>query len=232
MILIAMTHEYTEPHYKDHETRGGLKLRAMFSTDRMGRNTLELVCPALRGMDADMVEGFLEITKDRINETIRDLRAESPDGRIDCRLIDPKPGYKPDRITLKGDNTYLLHIANKHGDLHMAKEPNYQAPMAFKTIADNEVVRDAESSDPKRDVRFAIQLKQAYRAKGIEELTSMINASGKAHGVTIDELRPYDPKIGALYITGPLEHTAAIATQFGSRCATNIKTLMESRSPA
>ena len=97
-----MTQEFTAPDYIDHRQRGGLKLRPMFSS-KNGVTMLELVCPELRKLDRETTDGFLDIVRDRMNDTLRDMRRASPDGKIDCHLVAPKPGYKLDRITLKGD---------------------------------------------------------------------------------------------------------------------------------
>lgn len=227
-----MTQEFTEPHYKDHDMRGGLKPYAMFSTDAMGRNTLELVYPELRKMDTDTAEGFLEIAKDHIRETMSAMRKASPDTKLDCYLIAPRPGYKLDRITLKGDNARLLEIAHQYGELHMAKEPNYKATQAFKAISNENFIRDVEYLAPNSNVTFAVQIKPQYRHKSQTDVTDMINTGGKSVGVSVEVTRAYDTGISALYINGPLEHVANIATQFGSRCAPNIKGLTEERSLA
>lgn len=230
-----MTNEQNEPYYKDHAARGGLKLRAMFSTDAAGRNTLELVCHELRTMDADCAEGFLALASDRINETRKQMRSASPDGKIDCVMVGTKPGHKPDRITLKGDNDLLLEIANKHGDLQMSKEkPATYAPSeAFKAIADKKLLRDVEHYGPDYRVEFAIQLKPKFHAKSLEAMEALINQNGKPYGVGVNATRPYDPARHALYIDGPLQHVAAIAAEFGSKAAVNINALMShDRSPA
>lgn len=232
-----MTLEHTEPHDKNQAPRGGLQLRAMFSTDPVKAcPKLELVCPELRDMDHDTAEGFLEIAKDRIKETLREMRKASPDGTITCYFIQPKPGYKADRITLVGDSQLLLKIAQRHGDLNMGqpkeKEPTYEPSVAFKTIATKELLGEVYRSSPNRHVVVAIEVKPKYHGLTMNQLEDTIATATKRENgqrleVYVDGTRPLDPTHHVLYLEGKLKDIDTIAAQFAKCCATNIHHLKE-----
>lgn len=117
----------------------------------------------------------------------------------------------------------------------MRKErlPEYKPTLAFQAIADAALLREISGRGPDNRVVFAIKVKPILSGQSLTQVEEAINAAGKANGVIVDGTRPYDTEKRVLYLDGPLQHVADIATQFGSKAGRNIHALLEAnRSPA
>lgn len=230
-----MTDEQTKPHYIDQQVRGGWKLHATFVTDPMGRNTMQLVCPELRGLTPEESGDFLE-------NAVFMIKYIMGDQSLDCQLLPTKPGYKRDKIVIVGPNEDLIKIAQ---GVHAMSE--MEAPAApewtkantdarrsmllqsFASKATPQLLRTLGVTDPSAYVSMHIQLKDVRTAPDPQSsLTAQIDRldkEGHAVNVHVCTDKPVEPSTGIVKITGPMKDLVRIAMKYGEACGTNYKDL-------